>query len=72
MEAYMQRKSIYYEWAAKHELIPSSTTLRPIVTYWRHMASEIWAYIASGNGLLPDGTEPIPERMIPFMITWGL
>ena len=25
------------------------------------MSTEIWVYIGSGNGLLPDGTKPLPE-----------
>ena len=27
------------------------------------MAAEIWVDIGSGNGLLPDGTKPLPEPM---------
>ena len=30
----------------------------------RHIATEIWVNIGSGNGLLPDGTKPLPERML--------
>ena len=29
-----------------------------------HMATEIWVNIGSGNGLLPDGTKPLPEPML--------
>ena len=28
------------------------------------MATEIWVNISSGNGLLPDGTKPLPEPML--------
>ena len=28
------------------------------------MAIEIWVNIGSGNGLLPDGTKPLPEPML--------
>ena len=28
------------------------------------MAREIWVNIGSGNGLLPDGTKPLPEPML--------
>ena len=28
-----------------------------------YMATEIWVNIGSGNGLLPDGTKPLPETM---------
>ena len=30
----------------------------------RHMATEIWVNIGSGNGLLPDFTKPLPETML--------
>ena len=35
-----------------------------IVALWRHMATEIWVNIGSGNGLLPDGTKPLPEPIL--------
>ena len=28
------------------------------------MAAEIWVNIGSGNGLLPDGTKPLPEPVL--------
>ena len=28
------------------------------------MVSKILIHIGSGNGLLPDGTKPLPERML--------
>ena len=28
------------------------------------MATEIWVNIGSGNGLLPNGTKPLPEPML--------
>ena len=28
------------------------------------MATEIWVNIGSGNGLLPDGTKPLPEQNV--------
>ena len=37
-----------------------------IVAQWRHMATETWVNIGSGNALLPDGTKPLPE----LMLTW--
>ena len=33
------------------------------------MATEIWVNIGSGNGLLPDGTKPLPEPMLTYQ--WG-
>ena len=30
------------------------------------MASGIWINIGSGNGLLPDGTKPLPEPMLTY------
>ena len=37
-----------------------------IVAYWCHMAPEILVNIGSGNGLLPDGTKPLPEPMLTY------
>ena len=31
------------------------------------MVSEIWVNIGSGNGLLPDGTKPLPEPMLTYL-----
>ena len=31
---------------------------------WRHMATQIWINIDSGNGFLPGGTIPLPESML--------
>ena len=28
------------------------------------MVSKIWVNIGSGNGLVPDGTKPLPEAMM--------
>ena len=28
------------------------------------MVAEIWVNIGSGNGLLPDGTKPLPEPVL--------
>ena len=30
------------------------------------MATEIWVNVGSGNGLVPDGTKPLPERMLTY------
>ena len=30
------------------------------------MATEIWVNIGSANGLLPDGTKPLPEPMFTY------
>ena len=41
------------------------------------MVTKIWVNIGSGNGLLPDGTKPLPEPMLsyqkfgPVTFTWG-
>ena len=34
--------------------------------YWRHMATEIWVNIGSGNGLLPEGIKPLPDPMLTY------
>ena len=31
---------------------------------WCHVATLIWDSIGSGNGLLPEGTKPLPETML--------
>ena len=31
---------------------------------------DIWVNIGSGNGLLPDGTKPLPEPMLAYH-QWG-
>ena len=31
---------------------------------WHHMVTYNWVNIGSGNGLLPDGTKPLPEPML--------
>ena len=35
----------------------------PSDAIWRQ---EIWVNIGSGNGLLPDGTKPLPEPMLSY------
>ena len=35
------------------------------------MVTEIWVNIGSGNGLLPDGTTPLPEPMLTDHQGWG-
>ena len=30
------------------------------------MAAQIWVNIGSGNGLLPDGTKPLPEPLLTY------
>ena len=35
-----------------------------------HMATELWVSIASGSGLLPEDTKPLPEAI--WLITNGL
>ena len=34
---------------------------------WRHVTTEIWVIIGSGNGLLPDGTKWISEPMLTYI-----
>ena len=38
-------------------------SLWPSDAIWRQ---EIWVNIGSGNGLLPDGTKPLPEPMLTY------
>ena len=37
-----------------------------IVAKWRHMATGILVNLGPGNGLLPDGTKPLPEPMLIY------
>ena len=41
-----------------------------IVAKWHHMATKIWVKIGSDNGLLPDGTKPLPEQTLIYY-QWG-
>ena len=34
------------------------------------MATEIWVNAGSGNGLLRDGTKPLPEPMLTNEVLW--
>ena len=34
------------------------------VAYRRHMVTQMWVHTGSGNGLVPDGTKPLPEPML--------
>ena len=43
-------------------------SLRPSDAIWWQ---DIWVNIGSGNGLLPDGTKPLPEPMLTYH-QWGL
>ena len=54
-------------------LPPVSTmaTKRPTLgcivnSLWRHLAAWIAFNIGSGNGLVPDGTKPLPEPMLTY------
>ena len=43
---------------------------------WCHVVTQIWVNIGSGNGLLPDGTKPLPALQLTdhqylLKITWG-
>ena len=53
-------------WTYMGHLIATRLTLALTVALWRHMATEIWVHIGSGNGLLPDGTKPLPEIWLIF------
>ena len=36
---------------------------------WRHIATNIWVNIGSGNGLFPGGTKPLPEPVFTYLIS---
>ena len=37
-----------------------------IVVQWHHRVTYIWVNIGSGNGVLPDGTKPLPEPFLTY------
>ena len=37
-----------------------------VVAQWCYMATYICVYISSNNGLLPDGTKPLSEPILPY------
>ena len=37
-----------------------------IVALWRHMALDFLDNTGSDNGLLPDGTKPLPEPVLTY------
>ena len=58
-----------------HHMATISLLISPLVPHyrggwsWRELThwglvAEIWVTIGSGNGLLPDGTKPLPEPML--------
>ena len=60
-----------------HHLATISLLISPLVPHyrggrsWRELThwglvAEIWVTIGSGNGLLPDGTKPLPEPMLTY------
>ena len=38
-----------------------------MVAYWSNMVTEILVNIGSGNGLLPDGMESLPETLLTII-----
>ena len=52
------------------QAVRSVVTLTHCVAKWCHMVTLIWVNIGSGNGLLPDGTKPLPEPMLTYH-QWG-
>ena len=55
--------SMFWNITFKKSLLPARSFN---VTLWHNMATEIWVNIGSGNGLLPDGTKPLPESMLTY------
>ena len=75
---------IKYLFSFKKPLLKISAKCRPFwsghhyLTHWRcHMTTEICVNIGSGNGLMPDGTKPLPGPTLtslqwdPLAFTWG-
>ena len=36
------------------------------------MVTQIWVNIGSGNGLVPDGTKPLPEPILTLVRFYGI
>ena len=43
-----------------------STNVVLALDYLEYRVTEIWVNIGSGNGLLPDGTKPLPEPVLAY------
>ena len=41
-----------------------------IVAWWRYMVTYIWDNIGSSNGLLPNGTTPLPRSIVICEVVW--
>ena len=41
-----------------------------IVSWWHYMVWEILVNTGLGNGMLPDGTKPLPDSMLTYH-QWG-
>ena len=61
----IQNRNVHDVLFKGHWLSPCSA-FKLIRAQWRHMAAENWVNIGSGNGLLPDGTKPLPEPMLTY------
>ena len=70
-------KTCHMEDKIDDEHLFNYTWMNTPVTWWCYMATKIWVNIGSGNGLLPDGTKPLPEPVLtchlwdPFAFSWG-
>ena len=58
------------KWTDRLDIRYTPPSIQLIVALWHHMATEVWVNIGSGNGLLPDGTKPLPEPMLTYH-QWG-
>ena len=50
------------------KMIPVYRNGQLIVAWWHHMVTKIFVSSDSDNGLLPDGTKPLPEQEVPLNI----
>ena len=58
------RLGTFTKWSLRMQSLLHIWTVNSL--WWRHMATEVWVNIGSGNGLLPDGTKPLPEPMLTY------
>ena len=62
----------HFTWILSLSAPQNITTIFPLecTNSCRHMTTEICVSIGSGNGLLPDGTKPLPEPILNYQY-WG-
>ena len=66
----LKMRTVLWKWEHYNAILYNTFLNQLTVAYWRHMATQMWVNTGSGNGLVPDGTEPLPEPMLTSH-QWG-